>query len=304
VAVKNLSVCFESNECFGLLGPNGAGKTTTVSILSSTLDADAGYVAIDGQDVEADRFAAKQKIGVCPQFDLVAAELTVEDHLGFYGRIKGIDPAQLAGRVRQAAADVGLDGDSFRTPAGQLSGGQRRRLSIAVSMIGDPAVLFMDEPTTGMDPETRHAIWGIIEKAKRDRCIILTTHSMEEADALCTRIGIMAHGELVCVGPQLHLKSRFGDGLRLKLALNEDGEDAAEKIIRQVCADATLVFEFGWIRTYMLPKEGIVLSHAFDLLESAREVGQIKDFSLNQTSLEEVFIKLVSEAEGAEAANE
>ena len=191
------------------------GKTTTVSILSSTLDADRGYVAIDGQDVEADRWAAKQKIGVCPQFDLVAAELTVEDHLEFYGRIKGIEPAQLTGRVRQAAADVGLDGalrvpntayihlcaagDSFRTPAGQLSGGQRRRLSIAVSMIGDPAVLFMDEPTTGtiaplrslyghtmsrkifgagMDPETRHAIWGIIEKAKRDRCIILTTHRL------------------------------------------------------------------------------------------------------------------------------
>ena len=154
------------------------GKTTTVSILASTLDADAGYVAIDGQDVEADRFAAKQKIGVCPQFDLVAAELTVEDHLEFYGRIKGIDPAQLAGRVRQAAADVGLDGalrvptsgyvhscsagDSFRTPAGQLSGGQRRRLSIAVSMIGDPAVLFMDEPTTGAIAPPRGLLttWG------------------------------------------------------------------------------------------------------------------------------------------------
>ena len=154
-------------------------------------------------------------LGVCPQFDRVWEELSVAEHLLFYARLKGVgaEPgcADTAGAERAAvqttAAKVKLDGDALHQRPRELSGGQKRRLSIAIALVGEPAILFLDEPTTGLDPETRRNIWDIlVAEKKAGRTIVITTHSMEEADAVCSRIGIMSKGCLRCLGSQTHLK--------------------------------------------------------------------------------------------------
>ncbi|KAJ1444037.1 P-loop containing nucleoside triphosphate hydrolase protein, partial [Ochromonadaceae sp. CCMP2298] len=200
-AVRDLSLALSLGECFGMLGPNGAGKSTTISILIGKLKASLGRQFVAGQDVGQNMAAVHRYIGVCPQFDVVWSDLTVAEHITFQARQRGVPTHMLSSKVQQAALAVGLDGDGFYTRAGDLSGGMRRRLSIAMSLVGDPPILFMDEPTTGLDPDNRQAIWRIIQSIKSpSRLILLTTHSMEEAEALCTRIGIMARGELRCVG--------------------------------------------------------------------------------------------------------
>ena len=128
--------------------------------------------------------------GVCPQFDTVWHDLTVQQHLEFYSRVKGIESSAAHIAARSVAMKVGLDGDPYGKLASSLSGGMRRRLSIAIALIGNPDIVFFDEPTTGLDPETRRQLWDIIKREQSDgRCVIITTHSMEEADALCSRIG-------------------------------------------------------------------------------------------------------------------
>ena len=157
-------------------------------------------------------------LGLCPQFDCLWEDLTVQEHLLLYARIKGIRNHALNFAARRAAESVQLDGDSFQKVVSELSGGTRRRLSIAIALVGDPVVLVLDEPTTGLDPDTRNSIWRCISDVARGRAVLLTTHSMEEADALCDRIGIMANGKLRCLGTPLHLKNKFGQGYVLSAA--------------------------------------------------------------------------------------
>jgi len=140
-----------------------------------------------------------QNIGVCPQHDILWDDLSVEEHLYFYARLKGVSPAEEGAAVASALEMVSLEQFRTRTSKG-LSGGEKRRLSIAISLIGHGKVVFLDEPTTGLDPEVRRLIWDIINRAKQGRTIILTTHSMEEAEVLCQRIGIMSKGLLRCLG--------------------------------------------------------------------------------------------------------
>ena len=144
----------------------------------------------------------------------------------------------------------------------------RRRLSLAISLLGNPSVIFLDEPTTGLDPETRRFVWSLIEREKKDKCIVLTTHSMEEADALCGRIAIMAHGRLRCIGTNLHLKNRFGDGYKIDLVLCDgpgteaEVEARAENFIKSVVPAATLMSSFAQSRVYQVKREHIQVSEA------------------------------------------
>lgn len=155
------------------------------------------------------RHCTQQVIGVCPQFDKVWQDLTVRQHLVFYALLKGVPRSRAGVTARQLAEKVELAGDPFEKPAGTLSGGMKRRLSIAIALTAAPPVVFFDEPTTGLDPETRRRIWGIVKAQQANgRSIVITTHSMEEADALCSRIGIMAGGCLRCLGTQVHLKNK------------------------------------------------------------------------------------------------
>jgi len=218
VALKSLDLHVPRGEVLGLLGKNGAGKTTALKILAGIHEGTSGIGLISGYDVETELDAVYERLGNCPQFDCVWKNQSVRRHLEFYARLKGIaDPDQAALDIATA---VGLGSpEVYSRESGALSGGMRRRLSIAVSLLGSPNTLLLDEPTTGLDPSTRNEIWSLVSSfATPERAIIITTHMMLEADALCSRIAIVAKGSLKVVGTQQHLKDNYGSGYLLQVS--------------------------------------------------------------------------------------
>lgn len=155
-------------------------------------------------------------MGVCPQFDVIWEELSAEEHLKMFCLVKGVAEKLIEDEISKRLREVRLS-HVRKATVSTFSGGMRRRISLAISAIGNPKVIFMDEPTTGMDPKTRRQVWQMIKNLKKDRVLILTTHSMEEADALSDRIAVIANGCLKCIGTSLYLKNNFGDGYRLTL---------------------------------------------------------------------------------------
>merc|ERR1711871_1540128 len=282
VAVRNLCLTINKGEVFGLLGQNGAGKTATINLLTGLHTIDSGSASVGGFDVATQQREIHQIIGVCPQFDKVWQDLTVQQHLEFYARVKGIDKQRAHIAAREVAAKVGLDGDPFGKLASSLSGGMRRRLSIAIALIGNPEIVFFDEPTTGLDPDTRRQLWNIIKKEQSDgRCVVITTHSMEEADALCTRIGIMGFGQLRCIGTQMHLKNKFGDGFKLTLNCIQERQDVSP-LLADLCPRARLVHSLGRQQTFVLPMEDVDVEKVFIKVATASEeqegvVGNVHD---------------------------
>ena len=318
LAVKELSLYLTFGEVFSLLGPNGAGKSTAISILSGQSQATAGRIYIAGQNIGTDANAIHKYVGICPQFDVIWEDLTVSDHLYFQARQRGIPTHLINAKVQLAAGCVGLDGDGFYTRAGQLSGGMRRRLSIAMSIVGDPPIIIMDEPTTGLDPDNRQQVWRIIQKLKGpSRLVLITTHSMEEAETLSTRIGIMARGVLRCLGSPQHLKNKFGRGFVLTvntLALNSEEAmtDAQAKLAsfvqNDLCgghANAVALSAINRTTKFLIPKatgdeEAVNIGTIFQRLESMKLVLNIREWGLSMTSLEEIFVTIVSNADDVE----
>lgn len=188
-ALKPTYLVIEKEQVFGLLGPNGAGKTTLLTILTGMIRSESGNAWIGGSNINTELPNVYKSIGVCPQFDIFWEDLTIEEHLIFYLRLKGVDSAKSEmQKVEQVCREVELF-DDRRKKAKTLSGGMKRRLSLAVALIGQPDVIFLDEPTTGLDPLNRESFWKIIQRIKKSSSVILTTHLMQEADYLCDRIG-------------------------------------------------------------------------------------------------------------------
>ncbi|CAM9259808.1 unnamed protein product [Ectocarpus sp. 4 AP-2014] len=218
VAVKSTSLGIPKGQCFGLLGINGAGKSSLLSILSGGTPATAGAASLGGHDVGKEPGAIHRLMGYCPQFDALFDTLTGREHLRLYAAIKGIPAAEVEEAASAMITDLGL-GQYADKLAGSYSGGNKRKLSVAVAMIGDPQIVFLDEPSTGMDPMARRMMWNYIMRIvtqNRSCAMILTTHSMEECEALCQRIGIMVGGRMRCLGSSQHLKTRFGKGFQLE----------------------------------------------------------------------------------------
>eukprot|EP00768_Dysnectes_brevis_P001229 gnl/Dysnectes_brevis/129_a152_4397.p1 GENE.gnl/Dysnectes_brevis/129_a152_4397~~gnl/Dysnectes_brevis/129_a152_4397.p1 ORF type:complete len:1000 (-),score=354.61 gnl/Dysnectes_brevis/129_a152_4397:155-3154(-) len=224
-AVKGVWFTVAEGECLGMLGPNGAGKTTTVSMLCGLFAPTSGTARIVGHDMSQpgnlERIQAV--MGVCPQFDVHWPSLTCKEHLSFYCKLKGVGPDVEEQHIEDLLEAVDLI-PQRDVPSSSLSGGMRRRLSVAVALAGKPRVLYLDEPTTGLDPRTRRQLWNIILAVRPGRAILLTTHSMEEAEALCSRIGIMAAGRLRCIGTSSALKTRFGKGYKLTVCVDMDAQ--------------------------------------------------------------------------------
>lgn len=214
IATKKFCLRIKKGELFGLLGPNGAGKTTLISMLTGLYRPDGGNAWVAGFDIKNQLDQVQLQMGVCPQFDILWADLTVEEHLLFYARLKGISPKEEKGMATQAMKEVYLERFA-KFKVHQLSGGMKRRLSVAISLVGDPKIVYLDEPSTGLDPENRRQLWDILAEIRGSRAVMLTTHSMEEADVLCNRIGIVTDGILRCVGPQVRLKTLYGGGYHL-----------------------------------------------------------------------------------------
>eukprot|EP01113_Clastostelium_recurvatum_P022760 TRINITY_DN2727_c0_g1_i3.p1 TRINITY_DN2727_c0_g1~~TRINITY_DN2727_c0_g1_i3.p1 ORF type:complete len:854 (+),score=218.34 TRINITY_DN2727_c0_g1_i3:132-2693(+) len=293
VAVDSLCLAVDNGECFGLLGPNGAGKTTSISVLTGLYPPTSGDARVAGYDIRTEMDYAHRRMGVCPQFDTLWMDLTCEETLLFYTRLKGIASAQEKEHVDSYLNMVGLL--PFKTMrVVELSGGMRRRLSIAISLVGDPRIIFLDEPTTGLDPETRRHVWDVILRVRTGRCIVLTTHSMEEADVLCTRIGIMSQGTLRCLGPQQHLKAKFGQGYSLKVNSDPTYDNDVIEFVQNMFPFARISERFPGYVTFQVPRAGLVVSDLFEKMEAARQRVHIDDWGISQTSLEDVFLTIVS----------
>jgi ABC-2 type transport system ATP-binding protein len=221
-AVNGLDLEVWPGECFGLLGPNGAGKTTTIEILEGLLPETSGEVQVLGRRWGQDDEALRQRLGITLQETRLAEKLTVLETLTLFRSFyeEGPQPAQVM-------EDVGLT-EKASAYVGKLSGGQKQRLAVACALVGDPELLFLDEPTTGLDPQSRRALWDILRAFKgRGRTILLTTHYMDEAERLCDRVGVVDHGRVIALGTPAELIARLGGEHLIEFML--EGDTALEE---------------------------------------------------------------------------
>ncbi len=221
-AVRSLDLSVEQGECFGLLGPNGAGKTTTIEILEGLLEPSSGEVEILGMGWGAHNDAIKQRIGISLQETELADKLTVRETLTLFRSFyqDGISPDE--------AIDVVSLGEKAESWVGKLSGGQKQRLSVTCALVGDPDLLFLDEPTTGLDPQSGRQLWEIIRGfGKRGRTVLFTTHYMDEAERLCDRVAIVDHGKVIALGSPRELILGLGGEHVIELALEGEAPDHA-----------------------------------------------------------------------------
>ncbi|XP_028102330.1 ABC transporter A family member 2-like isoform X1 [Camellia sinensis] len=318
-ALKGLWVNFPKGQLFCLLGPNGAGKTTAINCLTGITPVTAGDALIYGDSVRSSVGMSniRRIIGVCPQFDILWDALSGQEHLHLFASIKGLPPSSIESVAHESLAEVRLT-ESAKIRAGSYSGGMKRRLSVAIALIGDPKLIILDEPTTGMDPITRRHVWDIIEDAKKGRAIILTTHSMEEADILSDRIGIMAKGRLRCIGTSIRLKSKFGTGFIANISFSggtsgtpDRGEYVTmmhHETVKQFFKshlDVVPKEENKAFLTYVIPhdREELMTNFFAELQDRQGEFG-IADIQLGLTTLEEVFLNIARQAELESAAAE
>jgi ABC-2 type transport system ATP-binding protein len=208
-AVDGLTLTIPEAEVFGLLGPNGSGKTTTINCLTGLLKPNAGTVAVEGYDVQTQVREARGVMGVSPQETAVYPYLTGRENVELFGQLYAVPKARLRGRVDYVIEKVGLV-DEAGGKVGRYSGGMKRRVSIAMALVADPKVVLLDEPTVGMDPQSRRAIWDFVMELKDGgKTILLTTHYMEEAEEICDRVGVIDHGKLIELGTPPSLKSKY-----------------------------------------------------------------------------------------------
>ncbi len=209
-ALQGLTLQIADGELFGLLGPNGAGKSTTINILCGLLEPTAGTVRVGGHPLPREARSVKEIIGVCPQDLSIFPYLTGRENVLLFGELAGVPRGELRERAATLLDKLGLNGEADRKVKG-YSGGMKRRISLATALIGDPEIAFLDEPTTGLDPQSRHAVWEFIRGLQqRHRTVVLTTHYMKEAEELCDRIAIIDHGKLIALGTPEELRTKYG----------------------------------------------------------------------------------------------
>ena len=232
-AIKNMSFCVEPGECFGLLGLNGAGKTTTFKCITQELSPSNGTIYIYGKDMRNNFSELSSIFGYCPQFDAIFEYMSVYENLEFYGKIKGIKGDFLEPVVNAMIEEMSLS-EFTNKIAGRLSGGNKRKLSVAISFLCNPPIVLLDEPSTGMDPEARRFMWSVIHKIStkgKKASVIMTTHSMDEAETLCKRMAIMVNGEFACLGKAGEIKDKYGYGYEIEVRIKPLSEKKFEEIL-------------------------------------------------------------------------
>jgi len=297
-AVNQLSLTADGHEILCILGHNGAGKTTTINVLNGVFPPTGGTAQMHNMDVRYDMDELRAVTGLCPQHDILWPELTASEHVSLFCDLKGIDKDMKQAVIQAQLSAVDLWGVAD-DKSGTFSGGMKRRLSVAIASVGNPLVLFLDEPTTGLDPASKRHVWDLIRRLRASALVLLTTHSLEEADALSDRIAIMAAGQLCAIGTGLHLKNQHGSGYNLHITM--EGEFVSEENI----ADLTDVFakqikglELAHSNagnlSYRVPQDEL---KAFTALVQALEnpdtcPKEVRDWGVSQTTLEDVFLTL------------
>ncbi|KJE88968.1 ATP-binding cassette sub-family A member 1 [Capsaspora owczarzaki ATCC 30864] len=292
-AVRNLSLNMYEGQITALLGHNGAGKTTTMSIITGMIPATSGTAYVDGYDITTSSNRARDSLGLCPQHDILFDSMTVHEHLDFYASLKGVDKSQLEREITEMISDLGFtDKTNYQSQA--LSGGMKRKLSVAIALIGGSRVVILDEPTAGMDPYARRATWDLLLRHKARRTILLTTHYMDEADIMGDRIAIMAEGQLRCLGSSLFLKSRYGIGYHMTLVKEPRcNVNSITALVKSHVASAVLATDVGAELAYVLPtRETPNFANLFAELENRKVELGIGSFGVSITTLEEVFLKV------------
>lgn len=298
VAVNDFSLSMYSGQITALLGHNGAGKTTTIGMLTGALAPSSGSANVAGKDVKTQLDEIREDMGICLQHDCLFPLLTVREHVRFFSRIKGVyeknSNAEADALVDQAIQDVALL-EKRDTQSRNLSGGMKRKLSVAIAFCGGSKVVLLDEPTSGMDPFSRRFTWNVIRQYRQDRCIILTTHFMDEADILGDRIAIMAEGELRCCGSSLFLKKTYGVGYQLTIERNHAdggaGIDYLKSVVENNVENATLLNDVGTELSYQLPMAAAThFVPVFDELDKKMDDGAVSTYGVSITTLDEVFL--------------
>uniref|UniRef100_A0A8C5RJB7 ATP-binding cassette sub-family A member 2 n=1 Tax=Laticauda laticaudata TaxID=8630 RepID=A0A8C5RJB7_LATLA len=324
LALNNLSLNLYENQVVSFLGHNGAGKTTTMSILTGLFPPTSGSATIYGYDIRTEMDQIRKNLGMCPQHNVLFDKLTVEEHLWFYSQLKGMAKEEICKEMTKMIEDLELT-HKCHFLAQTLSGGMKRKLSVAIAFVGGSRAVILDEPTAGVDPYARRAIWDLILKYKQGRTILLSTHHMDEADLLGDRIAIISHGKLKCCGSPLFLKSTYGDGYKLTVVKNlfpfslpEMGlprsppwpsatspcsEERVSQFIKKHIASCLLISNTNTELSYILPSEAAkkgCFERLFQHLEHSLEELDLTSFGLMDTTLEEVFLKVSEEDQSLE----
>jgi len=293
-AVKGVSFSIKEGEIFSLLGPNGAGKTTTISMLSTLYSPTSGDATVDGHSVTKDPMSVRAVIGVVPQDLALYEELTARENLIFWGQMYNLSGKSLNTRVDEVLEQIGLT-DKARKRVKTFSGGMKRRVNIGVGLLHKPKVLFMDEPTVGIDPQSRRAILDTVKDLnKQGMTLLYTTHYMEEAEELSNRVGIMDHGELIAIGSQKELTQQVGQSETLILHISENDDPQALIPSFKGLQDVLEANVVGTEISIITPSAKDVLA---SVVSKANERGiKIRSIDIREPNLEAVFLHLTGRA--------
>jgi ABC-2 type transport system ATP-binding protein len=288
VAVNDVSFTAKPGSIFGLLGPNGAGKTTTIACISGLLRPGAGRITILGHDVVTDGAASRRELGVVPQELALYEDLSARENLDYWGAAYGMGGAQLKQRVAEVLEIVGLS-DRAKEPVSKFSGGMKRRLNFACGIVHRPRALLLDEPTVGVDPQSRVKLLDLVREQARDgTCVIYTTHYMEEAESLCDQLAIIDLGKIIAEGSLPDLRAMLGE--RDLLRLTGSFDPTAIPTALASLTDLELVQVEEESLTLATPLASQKLSQIFQALGEADAV--VRETTLSQPNLESLFIKL------------
>lgn len=303
-AVDSVTLGADTGTVLGIVGHNGAGKTTLMSMLCGVVPVSTGDARVFGHSVSQNMSSIHSVMGVCPQEDVLWPELTPQEHLKLFAILKRIPFKDHDKVIADSLTEVGLYEVRHRM-ANKLSGGMKRRLSVAIALIGRVTILMLDEPTAGLDPRNRLEIWSIIERVKQNRVVILTTHSMQEAAALSDKIAVMAVGRLRAVGTPQHLVQRHGKGHQINVICKISKSDEVKRVMAERLPDAQLEVDTGARLTYSLASsksrrlpefcQFMEEQHSQAMTQTlaiAEDQGLIEDWGISQTTLEQVFLKL------------
>lgn len=301
-AVRGITSAIQEGEVFALLGENGAGKSTTMGILSGDVTPTAGNVYVGGHDAtgreELDGMRlARKHIGFCPQVDPLLDLMSVRETLTLYGRLRGFKRNSITQLVDRIMERLLLVPHANKT-CQSLSGGNKRKVSLGIALTGEPGVLLIDESSSGLDPLAKRRMWNLISSVSKDKTVMLTTHSMEEAEALCTRAGIMAQGQLLCLGSVQHLKTKYLDGYTVDVFCSANSsEEQLDQVVEEIQSGlpgASISERHGrWCR-FDLASANARLGTTFQILESLKlnDMSAMESYSISQCSLEQVFVQL------------
>ncbi len=286
VAVENASLRVSSGEILALLGPNGAGKTTLLRMISGIVKPDKGFIKVGGFDPFDPR--ARALIGYCPQEPVVYDDLTGLENLLFYAGLHGLSGAEAKGKCVKLLKFMGLS-DYADKLVKTYSGGMKKKLSFAIALIGDPQILILDEPTTGMDPQARREVWEkIVEMKQEKRAIILATHYMEEAEALADRVIIMNQGKMIAEGSPEELKMRYGPKAVVTVKLLDYSDEVLDAL-KTMASEGKLIHENGEVKIHVENPDEAAPRIVSEILKRGTKLELLR---ITRPTLEDVFLRL------------